>query len=108
MKTKKNVPGDTITRSMVEMWKDTGNVYKSVMIMAKRANQISLDVKNDINRKLQEVANYTDNLDEFFENKEQIEISKHYERMPKPVLVATAEFENGEVYYRLPSDNLNK
>lgn len=108
MKMKKNVPGDTITRSMSELWKDTGNVYKTVMVITKRANQISQDMKNDIHNKLQEVASYTDNLDEIFENKEQIEISKHYEKMPKPVLIATTEFEDGEVYYRSPMENLNK
>ena len=70
------------------------------MIIAKRANQISANVKQELSQKLEEFSNYADTLEETFENREQIEISKHYERLPKPTLVAIEEFRNGEIYYR--------
>ena len=77
------------------MAKPTGNIYETVMIIAKRANQISANVKQELSQKLE-----ADTLEETFENREQIEISKHYERLPKPTLVAIEEFRNGEIYYR--------
>jgi len=80
--------------------KPTGNIYETVMIIAKRANQISANVKQELSQKLEEFSNYADTLEETFENREQIEISKHYERLPKPTLVAIEEFRNGEIYYR--------
>ena len=70
------------------------------MIIAKRANQISANVKQELSQKLEEFSNYADTLEETFENREQIEISKHYERLPKPTLVAIEEFRDGEIYYR--------
>lgn len=82
------------------MAKPTGNIYETVMIIAKRANQISANVKQELSLKLEEFSNYADTLEETFENREQIEISKHYERLPKPTLVAIEEFRNGEIYYR--------
>lgn len=82
------------------MAKPTGNIYETVMIIAKRANQISANVKQELSQKLEEFSNYADTLEETFENREQIEISKHYERLPKPTLVAIEEFRNGEIYYR--------
>ncbi len=100
---KTNAASSTITRNMTEMSKEVGNVYESVMIMAKRSNQISTEIKNELNQKLQEFASYTDNLEEVFENREQIEISKYYERLPKPTLIAVEEFINGEIYYRNPA-----
>lgn len=103
---KNNVPTNTITRSMQELWKDTDNVYESVMIIAKRANQLSLEIKQDLAVKLQEFASYADNLDEVFENQEQIEISRFYEKLPKPTLIATSEFQDNELYYRMPGENL--
>jgi DNA-directed RNA polymerase subunit K/omega len=72
-----------------------------VMIVAKRANQISVELKQELNRKLEEFAYYTDNLEEVFENREQIEISKYYERLPKPTLIATQEFLDDDIYYRM-------
>lgn len=96
----KNIPNNTQTRDMVELAKPTGNVYESVMIMAKRANQISVQIKQELNHKLEEFSNFADTLEETFENREQIEISKHYERLPKPSLIAISEFEKGEIYYR--------
>lgn len=75
--------------------------------MAKRSNQIAVELKTELNKKLQEFASFTDNLEEVFENREQIEISKYYERLPKPTLIAVEEFINGDVYYRNPA-NENK
>jgi len=71
-----------------------------VVIIAKRANQIAIDLKQELNKKLEEFANYTDNLEEVFENREQIEISRFYERLPKPTLIALQEFKDGEIYFR--------
>ena len=95
----KQVPTNTITRNLSELAKPTGNIYESVMIIAKRANQISANVKQELSQKLEEFSNYADTLEETFENREQIEISKHYERLPKPTLVAIEEFRNNEIYY---------
>ncbi len=91
----------TITRNLNQLDVDTENIYQSVMIVAKRANQISVELKHELNRKLEEFAYYTDNLEEVFENREQIEISKYYERLPKPTLIATQEFLDDNIYYRL-------
>ena len=98
---KSKAPVNTITRNTIELWKDTGNIYESVAIIAKRANQIAVEIKQDLNKKLAEFASYNDTLEEVFENREQIEISKYYERQPKPVLVAVAEFQNDELTYRM-------
>ena len=100
----KQVPTNTITRNLSELAKHTGNIYESVMIIAKRANQISANVKQELSQKLEEFSNYADTLEETFENREQIEISKHYERLPKPTLVAIEEFRNNEIYYRKGDD----
>ena len=90
----------TVTRNLDELEKNTGNIYETVMICAKRANQIGMEVKEELNRKLEEFAYYTDNLEEVFENREQIEISKFYERMPKQTLIALDEYENDKIYIR--------
>ncbi len=100
----KQVPTNTITRNLSELAKPTGNIYETVMIIAKRANQISANVKQELSQKLEEFSNYADTLEETFENREQIEISKHYERLPKPTLVAVEEFRNNEIYYRMAED----
>ncbi len=100
---KTTAESSTVTRNMVELSSDTGNVYETVMVIAKRANQISVEIKDELNRKLQEFASYTDNLEEVFENREQIEISKFYERLPKPTLISTREYEEKKVYYRNPA-----
>lgn len=94
------VADTTITRDITNLSKDTGNIYETVMIIAQRANQISTDVKKELNARLEEFATYTDTLEETFENREQIEISRYYERQPKPSLVAIKEFEDGETFYR--------
>lgn len=90
----------TLTRNLDNLEKDTGNIYETVMICSKRANQIGMEIKEELNRKLEEFAYYTDNLEEVFENREQIEISKFYERMPKQTLIALDEFENEKIYIR--------
>lgn len=97
------VPNTTVTRDLRELDITTENLYESIVIMSKRANQISVDVKEELNGKLAEFASNNDNLEEIFENREQIEISKHYERMPKPTLVAIDEFLNDKIYYRNPA-----
>ncbi len=100
---KTNAEQSTVSRNMVDLSADTGNVYETVMIIAKRANQIGAEIKDELNRKLQEFASYSDNLEEVFENREQIEISKFYERLPKATLIATKEYEDKKVYYRNPA-----
>ncbi len=97
---KSTAPTSTITRDLRELETETGNIYESIVIIAKRANQISVDMKEELNRKLEEFASYSDNLEEVFENREQIEISKFYERLPKPASIATDEFKKGNVYFR--------
>ena len=92
---------------MVELWAETDNIYESVAIIAKRANQISVEIKQDLSKKLAEFASYSDSLEEVFENREQIEISRYYEKLPKPTLLATQEFLEGNIYWRDPSkDNI--
>ncbi|MCL2072526.1 MAG: DNA-directed RNA polymerase subunit omega [Marinilabiliaceae bacterium] len=100
---KLTAPLNTITWDTESMGNKTGNVYESVMIMAKRANQISKEIKEDLGKKLGEFTSYTDNLEEVFENREQIEISKYYERLPKPSSIAAKEFTDNKIYYRNPS-----
>lgn len=96
-------PVTTVSRDTRELDKDTGNLYESVVIVSKRANQIAAQMKEELNSKLEEFASETDNLEEIFENREQIEISKYYESLPKPTLLATEEFLNGKVYFRNPN-----
>ena len=98
-KTKK-VPTNTITRDTKNLAAPTGNIYETVVVLYKRANQIALAEKKELNKKLEDFRNERDTMDEVFENKEQIEISKYYEKQPKPDLVAISEFENGDLFYR--------
>jgi DNA-directed RNA polymerase subunit K/omega len=106
MDNKKKVPVNTITRDIKNLAAPTGNIYESVVILYKRANQISMAEKKELTKKLEEFRNDHDTMDEVFENKEQIEISQYYERQPKPDLIAISEFENGELFYRnAQSDN---
>ena len=100
-KYKKNVPTNTISRDMVSLSKDTENIYETVMIIAKRANQIAQETKQELEAKLQEFAVYTDDQQEMVANEEQIEISRQYERMPKPTLIAAKEYEDGELYHNI-------
>ena len=98
-----SVPNSTITRDLRQLDKGTENIYESIVVVSKRANQISVDIKEELNGKLAEFATNNDNLEEVFENREQIEISKHYERMPKATLIAMDEFLNDKIYFRNPS-----
>lgn len=93
----------TVSRDLNELENVTGNVYESLMVIAKRANQINAELKEELNTKLQEFASFTDNLEEVFENREQIEISRYYERLSKPTLIAYEEFVDGQIYYRNPA-----
>ena len=104
---KTNAPTNMITRDMIKLCDQTGNVYETVAIIAKRANQISVEMKQDLEKKLQEFASVNDNLEEVFENREQIEISRYYEKLPKPTLIAAKEFEDGKVYFRNPAKEKN-
>lgn len=99
---KTKAPTNTVTHDLMSFADPTGNIYESLVIMGKRANQISSKMKEDLSKKLKEFATNADSLEETFENREQIEISRYYERLPKPTLIAAEEFSNGRVYYRNP------
>lgn len=105
---KTNAPTNTVTRNLMELCEDTGNIYETVAIIGKRANQIGVEMKNDLSKKLQEFASYNDNLEEVFENREQIEISRYYEKLPKPTLIAAQEYIEGKVYFRNPTKEKEK
>ena len=104
---KTNAPLNTVTRDMIAMAEQTGNVYETVCVIGKRANQISVELKKELERKLQEFAS-TDNLEEVSENREQIEISRFYERLPKPTLIATQEYLEHKVHFRNPSKDIDQ
>lgn len=95
-----NAERSTVTRDTVDLEETTGNIYESIVIMSKRANQISASMKEELTAKLQEFASSTDNLEEIFENREQIEISRFYEKLPKSVAVAIEELKDGQIYTR--------
>lgn len=105
---KSAAPQTTVTRNLELLTKDTGNIYETVIIVSRRANQIAVEMKQELNKKLEEFASYTDNLEEVFENREQIEISKFYERLPKPTLIALQELEEGKIFYRNPESSASK
>ncbi len=100
MDIKKNIPNNTVTRQLVDLDSQTGNIYKSLNIISRRANQISVELRSELSRKLADFSSPTDSMEETFENHEQIEISRYYERLPKPVLIATEEFMDGEIAYK--------
>ncbi len=100
---KTNADQSIVTRDVRRFDGVTGNIYEAVAIISKRANQISSEIKEELSNKLQEFSSHTDNLEEVFENREQIEISKHYEKLPKPALIAVQEFMDDKVYFRNPS-----
>ena len=102
------VPSSIVTRNMADFAEQTGNMYMSVSVISKRANQISVKLKEELNSKLAEFATTVDNLEEVFENREQIEISKYYERMPKPTSLAIEEFLEGKVYHRSPDEDVEE
>ena len=97
----KKIPTNTITRDLCDLAAPTGNIYETVVILSKRANQISIAEKKELTKKLEDFKNDRDTMGEVFENREQIEISKFYEKQPKPGLVAIAEFEDNEIYWRM-------
>lgn len=97
---KANIPNNTVTRKLTDLDASTGNIYESVVIISKRADQIASELKQELTRKLADFSSVTDSLEETFENREQIEISKYYEKLPKPTIVATEEFLEGKVYFR--------
>jgi DNA-directed RNA polymerase subunit K/omega len=101
---KSAAPVTTVSRNLDLLTKGTGNVYETVIIVARRSNQISVEMKQELNNKLEEFASYSDNLEEVFENREQIEISKFYERLPKPTLIALQELEEGKIFFRNPDN----
>ena len=98
---KSQIPTNTITRDLVDFAAPTGNIYETVSILSKRANQIALAEKKELNKKLEDFKNERDTMEEVYENCEQIEISKYYERQPKPSLVAIYEFQHVEIEYRM-------
>ncbi len=99
---KSKAPTNTTTHDLMTLCRDTDNIYETVSIIGKRANQISVELKNDITKKQADISTYNDSIEEVFENREQIEISCYYEKMPKPTLIATQEYQDGQVYYRDP------
>ncbi|MGI4750510.1 MAG: DNA-directed RNA polymerase subunit omega [Janthinobacterium lividum] len=101
--TKPILASSTVTRDLRDLDKTTDNIYESIVVMSKRANQISNNIKEELSQKLSEFTSSNDNLEEIFENREQIEISKYYEKMPKPSLMAIQEFLEDKIYYRNPS-----
>lgn len=105
---KTNAPTTTVTRNLMDLCRDTNNVYESVAIIAKRSNQIAAEMKDELSKKLVEFGSHTDTLDEVFENEEQIQISRYYERLPKPTLIATQEFLEDNVYYRNPAKEADR
>lgn len=104
MEIKKSTPTNTVTRKLVDLDKETGNIYETVNIIARRANQISTELKAELTRKLADFSSPTDTMEETFENREQIEISRYYERLPKPVIIATEEFIDQELVFKEGKD----
>lgn len=94
------------TKNLIEIKAKTGNLYESIAIIAKRANQINISLREELHNKLEEFASHTDSLEEIHENKEQIEISKAYEKMPNPAILATQEFMDEKIYYRKNDEDL--
>ena len=101
---KMKAPTNTVTRDMNQLSDSVGNVYEMVRIIAKRSNQIATEMKRDLDKKLQDFSSSSDTMEEVFENHEQIEISRFYEKMPKPTLEAIQEFEEVKIYYRNPAN----
>lgn len=101
---KNNIPNNTVTRRLDKLDEPTGNLYESLVIISRRANQISTAIKQELTKKLADFSTSGDSLEETFENSEQIEISRYYERIPKATLIATEEFLDGEIYFRNPAN----
>ena len=94
------------TKNLMDIKSKTGNLYESIAVISKRANQINISLKEELHNKLEEFASHTDSLEEIHENKEQIEISKAYERMPNPALLASQEFMEDKIYFRKNDEDL--
>lgn len=105
----KKIKTDTeaVTRKLKDFDKTTGNIYETVAIISKRSDQIGKEIKEELNRKIEEFATPNDNLEEIFENREQIELAKFYEKLPKPSLIAVQEFMDDKIYYRNPSKDID-
>jgi len=103
-----NAPDTTITFDRNEVEAPTENIYKAISIIAKRANQISQELKHELIEKLEEFATHNDSLEEVFENKEQIEVSRFYEKLPKPTAIAVQEWLDNEIYFRTPEEQDDK
>jgi len=104
MEYKKSTPETTVTRDIIKLAEETGNVYETVRIIGKRANEIAVEIKQELSSKLQDFnTSATEGLDEVFENHEQIEVSRYFEKMPKATLIAAQEYVDHEIYYRNPS-----
>ena len=95
-------------RDVVALVKDTDNIYETLCVITKRAKQLSVDLKHELNQKLQEFSSTTEAIEEIQENKEQIEISKFYERLPNPSVIALDEFQKNEIHYRYPAEERKK
>ena len=100
---KKKVVNTTITRNTALFSQMTGNIYETVAMLTKRANQISIEEKKELHKKIEEFSSSNDTMDEYYENREQIEVVRRFERMPKPVILATEEYLEGKLYYRNPA-----
>lgn len=100
-----NAESSTVTRNMDEIEEVTGNIYESLVVVSKRSDQLAVDLKEELINKLNEFASTSDNLEEVFENREQIEISRFYERLPKTNAIALKEFLDDKVYFRMPADS---
>lgn len=100
---KKKIPNTTVTRNTAEFSQMTGNIYETVAVLTKRANQLSIEEKKELHKKIEEFSNSNDGMEEYYENREQIEVVRRFEKMPKPVLVATEEYLDHKLYYRNPA-----
>lgn len=100
---KAKINTSTVTHDLKQFESEAANMYETLVVIAKRASQIGLEMKEELSGKLSEFATATDNLEEIFENREQIEIAKYYEHLPKPTLIAIHEYLNNQIYFRNPS-----
>ncbi|MDD3740313.1 MAG: DNA-directed RNA polymerase subunit omega [Bacteroidales bacterium] len=96
---KSEAPVTTVTRNILDLAKKTGNIYEAVVICSKYSNQVNAELRKELYEKLEEFATYNDNLEEVHENREQIEVSRYYEKLPKPSLIAVEEFLHDNIYY---------
>ena len=103
MEEKKKVINTTVTRNTAQFSDMTGNIYETVAVLTKRANQIAAEEKKELHTKIEDFRSSTDALDEMFENREQVDLVRRYERQPKPTLEATEEYLEGDIYYRNPA-----